>query len=552
LHALDLTDGVTVWEARDGHDLAVSALAVGVLDGNPVVASGGDDGVVRLRNLRDGTLQLSTHPGHAGRVLAMAVSATPVLGDLFSLGTDGRIRTWRIRTWNATSEQLSVVRVADDGVVVAATFGSGFVGPFAVYFNEDEHERIALWGIRTADEERSIHVGGAPRAMTVIRLGQLQTVVSGGRDGLVRLVDLGTGNPIMPPLVGHIGPVEAVSSASFDSEPVVVSGGADGTVRVWEDLAARSASGEASVEQISVASEVMTTRVEGEAAVASIGVGGSLHVTMARSGRVVVRHPVRIAGIAALAAAEMDGRDVVVTGSLDGVMRVWDPATGTQLLSPRSSRQTRLTAVATGVRQDQQVIVVTGSGGIEVWELRGGPVGMACTPPDWFSSALTVVSLTKQPLIVAGGEDGNVLLLDLTTGTRQGRLAGHRGAVRGLAAGLLDGTPVAVSAGRDGALLMWDLAAKVPFPAPFAFVDQTDATSVCLMPAGSGKTVVVSGHDDGSVRWWSPSGEQLGVVDVGGAVRGVTSVGERSIIVATEMGILPLDLADPSDPADSS
>ena len=55
--------------------------------------------------------------------------------------------------------------------------------------------------------------------------------VSGGSDGTVRVWDLDTGAPLHT-LAGHDGPVEAVA-VSADGRRAV-SGGDDGTVRVWD------------------------------------------------------------------------------------------------------------------------------------------------------------------------------------------------------------------------------------------------------------------------------------------------------------------------------
>jgi hypothetical protein len=59
-------------------------------------------------------------------------------------------------------------------------------------------------------------------------------IVSGGDDGTVRVWRLADGTPVGEPLRGHDSPVEAVAMGALpDGTPVVVSAGGDGTVRVW-------------------------------------------------------------------------------------------------------------------------------------------------------------------------------------------------------------------------------------------------------------------------------------------------------------------------------
>ena len=59
-------------------------------------------------------------------------------------------------------------------------------------------------------------------------------IVSGGGDGTVRVWDLESGEPVLGPLTGHDGGVNAVAVGERHGRPVIVSGGDDRTVRVWD------------------------------------------------------------------------------------------------------------------------------------------------------------------------------------------------------------------------------------------------------------------------------------------------------------------------------
>ena len=74
---------------------------------------------------------------------------------------------------------------------------------------------------------------GPVQAVALSADGQL--AVSGGSDGTVRVWDPATGAQVGAPLTGHDGPVWAVA-LSADGE-LAVSGGGDGTVRVWDPAA---------------------------------------------------------------------------------------------------------------------------------------------------------------------------------------------------------------------------------------------------------------------------------------------------------------------------
>ena len=74
--------------------------------------------------------------------------------------------------------------------------------------------------------------------MNAVAVGALPdgtpVIVSGGGDGTVRVWRLADGTPVGEPLTGHAGGVNAVAVGALpDGTPVIVSGGDDGTVRVW-------------------------------------------------------------------------------------------------------------------------------------------------------------------------------------------------------------------------------------------------------------------------------------------------------------------------------
>jgi len=66
-----------------------------------------------------------------------------------------------------------------------------------------------------------------------VRDGRL-VVISGGEDGMIRVWDLHTGKPVLGPLAGHDGGVSTVAAGRRDGRLVIASGGFDRTVRVWD------------------------------------------------------------------------------------------------------------------------------------------------------------------------------------------------------------------------------------------------------------------------------------------------------------------------------
>src|ERR1019366_8591281 len=91
--------------------------------------------------------------------------------------------------------------------------------------------RWASWQLQKPHQQITGHVG---EVHAVAEVDGPPVVVSGGSDQTVRVWDLATGAPVGDPFTGHTRAVIAVAVAELNGRPVVVSGGADQTVRVWD------------------------------------------------------------------------------------------------------------------------------------------------------------------------------------------------------------------------------------------------------------------------------------------------------------------------------
>ncbi|MEY9890007.1 outer membrane protein assembly factor BamB [Catenulispora sp. MAP5-51] len=208
--------------------------------------------------------------------------------------------------------------------------------------------------------------------------------VTGSATGTVRMWDLATGLPVGDPMTGHTDDVWAVTTAVLDGRPVAVSGAADGSVRRW-DLAAERSTG------------ILIAGVDGKGVVAvATGTVEGRPIAVAGNGKVIrafdlatgepMWHVVCAGSFPAqhaLATAVVDGRPVVltdgadggvegrmvvVTGSGDETVRIWDPATGLPVGEPLTGHTDCVTAVTTAV-VDGRPVVFSGSfdGTVRMW-----------------------------------------------------------------------------------------------------------------------------------------------------------------------------------------
>ena len=307
-------------------------------------------------------------------------------------------------------------------------------------------------------------------------------------------------------LIGHDGAANAVAVGTLaDGTPVVVSGGDDGTVRIWR-LADGSPIGEP-----------------------------LLH---GRDDRVCA---VAIGGLA-------DGTPVVVSGGDDGTVRIWRLADGSPIGEPLlHGRDDRVCAVATGGLADGTPVVVSGGddGSVWVWRLAdGSPVGEPLRGHDDEAVAVAVGALADgTPVVVSGGGfgDGTVRVWRLDSGSPVGEpLRGHDGGVSAVAVGALaDGTPVIASGGdyHDRTVRVWRLADGSPVGEPLRGHDG-GVSAVAVGALADGTPVVVSGSYDASVRVWRLDGGSPSVLplDLPQSVRGVALYG-NVIVSAAGAGI---------------
>jgi WD40 repeat protein len=75
---------------------------------------------------------------------------------------------------------------------------------------------------------------GSVNSIAFPELGSKRLIVSGGADKKICVWDIATGQSLGQPIVGHNGSVNAVAVQALNGRPLIVSGGDDGTVRVWD------------------------------------------------------------------------------------------------------------------------------------------------------------------------------------------------------------------------------------------------------------------------------------------------------------------------------
>ncbi|MGW7438468.1 WD40 repeat domain-containing protein [Streptomyces sp. NPDC054849] len=291
------------------------------------------------------------------------------------------------------------------------------------------------------------HSGPVTAVATAVVDGRT-VAVSGSRDTTVRMWDMATGAPLHDPVTGPTDPVSSitaevrsVATAVADRQVVAFTLHADDAVLVW-DLATGRTAGEC-------VRFVESTVLDGRGVVLTRGADGTLCVWDLLTG-----HRVRVFP-SATGLGMLDGRRVVLTvdsTDVDGSVRVWDLRTGSEL---GQSLEVVRTAVLDG-----QFVAVTSQVDQEpcVWELSSGrPVDFARGDDPAFSEAenrpdVSTVNVVKGRVVAVGldGEEPE-LIGDLAPARQDGM------SIRGHETAVLAGCTVALTAGVDGTLRIWDL-----------------------------------------------------------------------------------------------
>jgi WD40 repeat protein len=301
--------------------------------------------------------------------------------------------------------------------------------------------------------------------VTALELGTVDSstlLVSGSRDGTVRLWDPVTGSAMGEPLLGHSADVERVIMSNMDNRPLVFAASHSHITgwdlrsrrtldlesfksRRWSVLAIGHADGRpVAIVQADDNSVLRWDILSGS----EIGDPLIAHTDYIDSAVIGIR----------------DGIPVALTSSQDMTVRTWDLRNGHELGPPLARELNVQRAMAIGPTSDETVAITIGSaltrgGGnqVRLWSLRTfQQIGEPLCGVGMDVDSLAVGTTGGRTVIVCGCNDGPVRIRDLNSGQRAGPLLnGHWSAVRGTVVTDLDG-PVAITA-ADSTVRVWDL-----------------------------------------------------------------------------------------------
>jgi WD40 repeat protein len=509
---------VRVWDAVSGASVSVigadvphaqrgwlTSVAFGAgPDGRLVLVSGAGDGKVHAWDALSGEPVRGPFGGHTSLVTSVAVAAAPggSPARVVSGSTDGTARVWDL----ASGEAGPCPVVPHGRPVSSVTLGVHPTTGRLLAASGCYDWKVRVWDVESGKALAAPLVGHGDRVTSVsfcaTTSGGRLLLASGSLDWTVRVWDALSGAAVGAPLVGHtskvtsvaIGPVPDMESDRWGVGAVlVVSGGGDAQVRVWD------------------AASTLVTKAP------------------------MVGHTREVRSVACEAVTRPDGSEqlLIASGGSDKTTRLWDAGSGAALGAPLVGQQDAVTGIALGVGPSGQVLVaVCGDSGpgsiVSVWDAQARVLASGSLP--FQGRRATSVAFgrrveTKRLLLAVGFKDGCALMQDVglerehapgtstgMEGGQPGAASGHllqvEGKVTGVALGRCPRTLQLhlATCGSDKVVRLWRMTHG---PGPLTEVRalhgherKVTCVALCRSPAPSGGLWIVSGSDDWTVRLW--------------------------------------------------
>ena len=317
---------------------------------------------------------------------------------------------------------------------------------------------------------------------------------AGDDDGLVPLTEAAQGDLVAEMDQQHVGAITAMAVAELDGAPVVLTGGDDGIVRIWDPAAGGEAIGEYRSHESAITNLGAVADAEGRTAVFS-----SDHSTDAAW---YLDDP----------AAPIDHRD----SQYETIhwYGMWDstPAYATEYSVKQLFTGTEIADISTGYGYDLRLIEVDGAlRAVSHYENRvtvldptsGEAVGGTFDQLPYDILGMNVGQAAGKTLAVTAASDGSIQAWDLASAEPYGVAAKElHQEVNGLSLLEQDGKAVVIASGEKG-LSLFDVETGAAIGERFAeFAADAPLTAAKVVDI-DGHQVAVTGNAAGQIRVWS-------------------------------------------------
>ena len=323
-------------------------------------------------------------------------------------------RPWRIPWVSLAPSSAHRVLRGHEGPVRALAIQSDTV------ISAGDDGTIRCWDIETGEAKREPFRGheGAIHAISAGKVKNREVIVSAGEDSTVRIWSLQTGAEILPPIRGHKGPVHAILLLHLEDDSMIISGGYDGTIRFWNPETGKPALTELQAHDQWIRALAPSRNLEGNPVIISAEGAGSIRVWNVPTQELIAEAKTSNV-VDALACLQLEGRPVVAAACHSGRVEFWDVRTMTPASKPITLAHPFVLSLASSNFQGTPVLITGGMDGvIKVWNAE---TGQLAGPPmaEHDAGVFAIAAHPSLPFIASGGLDQTVRLWVLEEAQRK-------------------------------------------------------------------------------------------------------------------------------------
>ncbi|KAG8745407.1 hypothetical protein FRC10_008117 [Ceratobasidium sp. 414] len=498
----------TAMERRDRSNVAVWTLAsrvmsIAVSSDSTRIASGSDDYLVRIWDLRNGGLVMDPLEGHTASVVSVAFSADATW---VASGSNDR----SVRIWDARTGRILAGPLESNSCVTSVAFSPH--GNRVVSGSLDNTVRV--WDARSGNLVAGPFNVHTDSIKSLAFSPQGISVASGSDDCSVRVWDFRDGSVVAGPFQAHGKPINSVA---FSPDGALVASGAnDNSICIWDAKYNGAVSKMAFRGHTDQVTSVAFS--PNGAYVASGSCDRTVRVWSLRT-RDIASGPFKGHTDTVTSVAFTSDGTCVVSGSHDKTIRIWDLRSTYTPAAPLEGHTDQVCSIAfspNGTRFVSSSLDST----IRIWDARSGSSVAGPFIKAGGAWANSVSFSPKGSRIALGFNDGTVCIRDSQSGKHQVEpFTGHAGWITSV--GFSPNGHRIVSSSSEGDMFIWSARTGRILSGPLRHVSGSPIRSAMFSPDGKR---VVSSSDDGTICLWDARNGQRAERQFNGHEESVRSV----------------------------